>query len=193
MHCSSYADVFGPTASDAVAEHALRPPVVPDVYSIVEPRRGSSMSEPSTPASRSSYCVAARELAGDADEQRRGRRLGDAFGARHRRVDEQRLGAAVLDDVVDLVGREVPVDGREPEAAARRGGDDFDELGAVAAQQRDAIAVGHTGVAQHAHERLALAFSSPKVRSPYSEYTATRSGSRAAACATLIPSSAAAA
>ena len=75
-----------------------------------------------------------------------------ASARRIARLGEQRLRLAVVDDVLDLVGGEVPVDRRQPVAAAQAARQHLDELGAVAAEQRDRVAFLQAALAQQPHD-----------------------------------------
>src|SRR6185437_16572488 len=60
--------------------------------------------------------------------------------AAYRRVDEHRRGVRVVDDVGDLVGREVGVDGGVVETGKLATPGDFEELRPVGQDQRDTVA-----------------------------------------------------
>ena len=67
-------------------------------------------------------------------------------------VDHQQHGAGVLDDVLDLVGSEVPVDGHHLDARVGHRHQHLEHLAPVARQQRDALAGLHAGRTQMVHE-----------------------------------------
>jgi hypothetical protein len=74
----------------------------------------------------------------------------------HTGVEKQRLRLAVLDDVADVLGRQVPVDGRETQAGAMGRETYHGELAAVAAHQRHGVAGGETRRAQAPHQAVGL-------------------------------------
>ena len=98
-----------------------------------------------------------RQLAADGDAQAQARDLRAArrHGG-HARVEEQRLRLGVLHDVADVLGREVPVDRREPQARAVGGETHHRELAAVAAHQRHGVAGGEPRRAHASHQAVRL-------------------------------------
>ena len=73
---------------------------------------------------------------------------------RELRVGDDRHRLAVVDDVGDLVGSEMPVDRRHPTAATEARAESLDELGTVAAEERYADTRPHAGAPQHAREAI---------------------------------------
>ena len=100
----------------------------------------------------------AGDVAADRDAQLHPRRALRRPGRRRRelRVGDDRHRFAVVDDVGDLVRPEMPVDRRHPTAATEAGAERLDELGPVAAQQRDADAGPHAGAPQHARQAVGV-------------------------------------
>ena len=85
------------------------------------------------------------------------RRASQQLGRRHEGVAEEGLGddddgLTVVDDVRDLFGSEMPVDRGESEATAQRSLVDLDELGPVAAHERDGVARARAETTERADE-----------------------------------------
>ena len=99
----------------------------------------------------------ARKRASDGDLDLQVRALGGrGFRGGDAGVEEARLGLAILDDVGDLVGGQVPVHRRDPPAGALRRRQNLHELGAVGADQGHGVAGLQAIAAQQAHEAVGL-------------------------------------
>ena len=77
----------------------------------------------------------------------------DRIAGNLRAIREHDAGAGVREHVRDLVGAQVMVDGRDPQARAHRTEHALDGLGAIADERRDVLTRGEARVfAQPAHE-----------------------------------------
>ncbi len=96
-------------------------------------------------------------LAADGKLQRDAGRLVHRLADRvEPRLRDQRLGLAVVQDIGDLVGLQVPVDRRHAQAAAPRRVQRLHELRPVGAEQRHAIAGLQSLLAQHARQPVRI-------------------------------------
>ena len=111
-------------------------------------RRALVLAEHVVPA------LEARNLAADRDLRLQpgcGRR-GFLGRGRELRVRDEHRRFAVVDDVARFLPGEVPVDGRQPHAAARRGPRRFHEFGPVDTHERESVARFYAAGAERAHE-----------------------------------------
>ena len=114
-----------------------------------------------------------RLLAGapDADGESHGalrcQRSGFLGDVQQRRVGDEGLGLAVVDDVARFLTGEVPVDRRQPEPGAQASGPRLDERGPVRAHQGHGVAVAEPAARSARTTLLVLALSSANVRSPW--------------------------